>query len=87
MGFARLFDAMHEHFPSIPAGWYRDVMLPPFATNERVLFRRAEGIGGDLQTRHDTWRRRVDRVSIRSRGRGNVLLPRYRKPATRGPED
>lgn len=50
-GFGRLSDAMREHFPSIPAGWYGDVMLPAFATNERVLYRRVEVVGDGPRAR------------------------------------
>jgi hypothetical protein len=41
-GFRQLSDEMRAAFPEIPRDWYMDVMQPPFATNERVLFRRAE---------------------------------------------
>ncbi len=38
-GFGCLSDKMMEQFPEIPRDWYMAVMQPPFATNERVLFR------------------------------------------------
>jgi hypothetical protein len=41
-GFGQLSDVMKEIFPTIPCDWYMEVMRPPFATNERVLFRRAD---------------------------------------------
>jgi hypothetical protein len=46
-GFSRLSDTMMEVFSTIPRDWYMEVMQPPFATNERVLFRRSAGPGAD----------------------------------------
>ena len=39
-GFFALTNGMRTAFPCIPEKWYWEVMLPPFATNERVLYRR-----------------------------------------------
>ena len=33
--------AMESHLPGVPADWYLEVMMPAFATNFRVLFRKA----------------------------------------------
>ena len=41
-GFRQLSDRMLAVFPTIPRDWYGAVMQPPFATNDRVLFRRSE---------------------------------------------
>jgi hypothetical protein len=37
-GFTQLTEKMMAIFPAVPADWYADVMLPPFAANERILF-------------------------------------------------
>lgn len=39
-GFARLGQTMCDVFPQITAEWFTEVLQPPFATNERILFRR-----------------------------------------------
>jgi hypothetical protein len=44
-GFRQLSDEMEAVFLDIPRDWYVEVTQPPFATNERVLFRRAEREG------------------------------------------
>jgi hypothetical protein len=31
---------LREQFPSLPETWYFDVMLPAFATNDTLLYRR-----------------------------------------------
>ena len=38
-GFVELCEKMQKQFPSIPEGWYLDVMQRTFATNLRVLYR------------------------------------------------
>jgi len=40
-GWPALPEAMARHVPGIPAEWYSEVMFPAFATNYRVLFKRA----------------------------------------------
>ena len=40
VGFPRLAELMQAKFPSIPEGWYGEVMQPPFATNQRTLWKR-----------------------------------------------
>lgn len=37
--FPRVVAAMHEHLTGVPADWFEQVVQPPFATNERVLWR------------------------------------------------
>lgn len=39
-GFDLLAKLMEEKFPSIPEGWYGQVMQPAFATNQRTLWKR-----------------------------------------------
>ena len=39
-GFQQLAELMQAKFPSIPEGWYGEVMQPPFATNQRTLWKR-----------------------------------------------
>jgi hypothetical protein len=39
-GFDLLRTRLAEVFPTIPSGWFEDVMHPAFATNLMVLFRR-----------------------------------------------
>jgi hypothetical protein len=41
-GFMDVTEAMQRKFPSIPKGWYFEVMHPAFATNQRVLWCRSE---------------------------------------------
>jgi hypothetical protein len=41
-GFERLGEKMRDVLPEIPADWFTTVVQPPFATNERTLFRRPE---------------------------------------------
>jgi hypothetical protein len=41
-GFGQLSAKMRENFPGVPADWFAEVMHPPFATNEEILFRRIE---------------------------------------------
>lgn len=38
-GFAQILAELKRNFPSVPDGWYTEVMLPPFETCEQVLFR------------------------------------------------
>ncbi|WP_165228198.1 hypothetical protein [Aquisphaera insulae] len=38
-GWSSLTSALESHFPTIPPDWYRAVMLPPFETCYRVLYR------------------------------------------------
>ncbi len=37
-GFATLMTSMSAAFPTIPANWYAEVMLPPFAYKQTLLF-------------------------------------------------
>jgi hypothetical protein len=37
-GFAELFEPLAAAFPSIPPGWYMEVMTPAFETRRRVLY-------------------------------------------------
>ena len=37
-GFWDLCEQMHRLFPSISEGWWSEVVLPPFATNKKVLY-------------------------------------------------
>jgi hypothetical protein len=39
-GWSILSSAMARRFPTIPTDWYWTVMLPPFATCDRVLYER-----------------------------------------------
>jgi hypothetical protein len=39
-GFERLAELMQTKFPSIPEGWFGEVAQPPFATNQRTLWKR-----------------------------------------------
>lgn len=39
-GFMPLAELMRVKFPSIPEDWYTEVMQPPFATNQRTLWKR-----------------------------------------------
>lgn len=39
-GFNPLAKQMQGKFPSIPEGWYGEVMRPPFVTNRRTLWKR-----------------------------------------------
>jgi hypothetical protein len=39
-GFDQLRTRLLEVFPTIPSGWFENVMRPAFATNLMVLFRR-----------------------------------------------
>ena len=41
-GFGGLGEKMREIFPKIPAEWFAEVLQPPFATNEKTLYRRQE---------------------------------------------
>ena len=40
IGFSDLIHEIGAHFKGMPCDWYNTVMLPPFETNERVLWRR-----------------------------------------------
>lgn len=40
-GFDQLRDFLSGYFPSIPPDWWREVLLPPFAPNYRILYERA----------------------------------------------
>ena len=44
-GFDDVTGRMRERFPTVPDGWYSDVMLPPFATNDALLYARDPGDG------------------------------------------
>lgn len=44
-GFGELCRAMSEHFPTIKENWFREVMLPAFATNHRMLYK----VGGFVE--------------------------------------
>src|SRR5262245_35736834 len=39
-GFMEMAETMRQRFPSIAADWYFKVMQPPFATNQRELWKR-----------------------------------------------
>jgi hypothetical protein len=39
-GFGDLGVKILEVFPEVPGDWFSEVVQPPFATNERLLFRR-----------------------------------------------
>jgi hypothetical protein len=39
-GFRDLAQELIRKFPEIPAMWQRDILLPPFSPNERVLYDR-----------------------------------------------
>ena len=38
-GWRPLLESIRRRFPTIPAGWEYDVLFPPFAANERTLYR------------------------------------------------
>ena len=42
-GWSDLNAALADRFPTVPTGWYEAVMLPPFETCYRVLYRATEG--------------------------------------------
>jgi len=44
-GFMGVVKQMEQTFPEIPSDWYTTVMLPAFATNERVLWNAANAQG------------------------------------------
>ena len=39
-GFRRLADHLRDYFNEVPIDWYEEVLLPPFASNARVLYER-----------------------------------------------
>jgi hypothetical protein len=41
VGFTEFTERMQAEFPTVPQNWYGEVMLPAFATNQRVLWRRS----------------------------------------------
>jgi hypothetical protein len=36
--FSSVVEEMKRRFPNIPGDWYSNIMLPPFAANETVLY-------------------------------------------------
>jgi hypothetical protein len=43
-GFEAIFNWIERIFSSVPDDWYNTVMIPTFATNERVLYRRGDDV-------------------------------------------
>ena len=39
-GFRNLAGHLHDYFNDVPIDWFQVVLLPPFATNARVLYDR-----------------------------------------------
>ncbi len=46
IGFEAFSERVRAVFPSIPGDWLAQVVQPPFATNQRTLWRRAEKSSG-----------------------------------------
>jgi hypothetical protein len=46
-GFEALGKMMQPVFPEVPEDWYTEAVVPPFATNERILFRRRDSAMGE----------------------------------------
>lgn len=44
-GFLQVSEAVQEVYPDIPDKWYDNVMMPPFATNDTLLYRQSQEWG------------------------------------------
>ena len=49
--FRDLVEAVQQRFPTVPEEWYREIMLPAFATNYRLLLGQDQTGGSELRSR------------------------------------